>query len=87
MREFGVVVLPSLSPSDLQPSPVAFLPCFLLLVCPADCSCVRLATQEVHLYVVQCLVKELSADVNQATRDGLTPLYVAVDARQVDVVS
>jgi hypothetical protein len=35
---------------------------------------------------VQCLVKELSADVNQADDDGFTPLYIAAQQGHHSVV-
>jgi ankyrin repeat protein len=37
--------------------------------------------------VVLCLVKELIADVNQPTRDGVTPLVITARCEQEDVVA
>jgi hypothetical protein len=39
-----------------------------------------------HLAVVQYMVKDLAADVNQATHDGATPLYIAAQMGHLAVV-
>jgi ankyrin repeat protein len=38
-----------------------------------------IAAQKDHLAMVQCLVEEPGADVNQAMKDGGKPLHIAAD--------
>jgi hypothetical protein len=45
-----------------------------------------MAAQEGHMSVMQCLVKECGADVNQAMHDGATPLMVASAHKHTEVV-
>jgi hypothetical protein len=45
-----------------------------------------IAAEHGHLSVVQCLVKELGVDVNQATNQGCTPLYIAAEYGHFSVV-
>jgi ankyrin repeat protein len=44
------------------------------------------AAHNCNLAMVQCLVKELGADVNQAANDGATPLFIAAQKGHLDVV-
>jgi ankyrin repeat protein len=45
-----------------------------------------IAAQNGHLAFVQCLVKELGANINQATNTGCTPLYIAAEQEHLSVV-
>jgi ankyrin len=36
--------------------------------------------------VVRCLVKDLGADINQAEKDGFTPLHMAAQMGNLDMV-
>jgi ankyrin repeat protein len=51
-----------------------------------DCTALYAAALEGHGHVVRCLVKEFGADVNLAADDGSTPLMVAVDRENHEVV-
>jgi ankyrin repeat protein len=45
-----------------------------------------IAAQKGHMSVVQCLVKELGADINQAALNGSTPLMLASTTKHTEIV-
>jgi hypothetical protein len=45
-----------------------------------------IAALQGHLEMVRCLIVELHADANQANRDGVTPLYLAVQGGHLAIV-